>query len=112
MTLSCASASLERKVFLRPSTKYNKSDFYTWSREFLSLELSGGGTGSNVLMSELDVVSHQHLGLLEGDVHRLPGRAPSSPSVQRAPMGQGRTGILITAKLHFTYSVHREHNRV
>ena len=50
-------------------------DFDIWSRELLSLELSGGGTGSDVLMSELDVVSHQDLSLLKGDVHRLPGRA-------------------------------------
>ena len=41
----------------------------------LGLELSGGGTGSNVLMREPDVVSNQGLGLLEGDVHRLPDRA-------------------------------------
>ena len=66
-------------------------DFDARSCEFLGLELSRSGTSSDVLMSEPDVVSHQHLGLLEGDVHRLPGRAVLAVSAAGAQgAGQDR----------------------
>ena len=56
---------------------------------------------SNVLVSKPDVVSHQRLGLLEGDVHRLPGRAVLAVSAAGAQgAGQDRHLDNEQASLH------------